>query len=57
MAKKANSKSTPASTHFPTLRQAASLYYRNEHNPEPWAKPIPVAKPKRKRVRHSPAKG
>jgi hypothetical protein len=57
MARKPKLNPTPTSAHFSTLRHAASLYYRNEFNPEPWAKPVPAAKPKRKRVRRTPAKG
>jgi hypothetical protein len=56
MAKKAKRQSTPASTHFPTLRQAAALYYNNPGDPPlpggkpPWAKPAP---PKTRDRKHS----
>jgi hypothetical protein len=45
MAKKSKTRSyTPASTHFPTLRQAAGLYYTSGgETPEPWRSPEPAA--------------
>ena len=57
MAKKSKPHPTSTNPHFSSLRPAARLYYQNEFNPEPWAKPAPQAKPKGKRVRSAPAKG
>jgi hypothetical protein len=43
MARKPKLDAIPANPHYSSLPQAASLYYRNEHNPEPWRSPEPPA--------------